>query len=184
VRKGRRRKGASPRLHASAVVERGAELGLDVVVGAFCLIASGARIGAGTRLQSHTSVWAGVELGEDVFVGPAVTFTNVRHPRVRYPRAPNWDRTFVGDGATLGARSVIVAPASIGPHAMVGAGAVVTGDVPAHAVVVGVPARVVGFACVCGETLTRRLAPPKRAVCKHCRTAYVRDGKGLLAEDP
>jgi len=72
------------------------------VIGAFCFVAPGAVVGAGTRLQSHTSVWDGVELGQDVFVGPAVVFTNVRHPRAAFPRAPHWDRTHVEDAWLAG----------------------------------------------------------------------------------
>ena len=146
--------------------------GTDVVIGAFCFVARGARIGAGTRIQSHTSVWNGVELGEDVFVGPAATFTNVRRPRVKYPRAPHWDRTVVGDGATIGAGAVLVAPVRVGPGAMIGAGAVVTRDVPAHALVFGNPARIRAWACDCGE----RLDDEKR--CGGCGARFVPDGEG------
>jgi acetyltransferase-like isoleucine patch superfamily enzyme len=150
------------------VVLPGAELGLDSVVGAFCFVAAGAVVGAGTRLQSHTSVWDGVRLGEDVFVGPAAVFTNVRHPRAAFSRAPDWACTRVEDGATIGAGAVIVAPVVVGRCAMVGAGAVVVRDVPAHAVVAGNPARVVGWACACGETVARGEEPPPSARCEAC----------------
>jgi UDP-2-acetamido-3-amino-2,3-dideoxy-glucuronate N-acetyltransferase len=153
--KRRERAGAPPRVHEPSVVMPGAVLGADVVVGAFCFVAKGAIVGAGTRIQSHTSVWEGVELGEDVFVGPAAVFTNVRHPRAAFPRAPHWDRTVVEDGASLGAGAILVAPVRVGRCAMVGAGSVVTRDVPAHAVVAGNPARIVGWACECGETVAR-----------------------------
>src|SRR5580700_5346945 len=93
----RARTGAPARVHPPSVVAEGAEVGTDVVIGAFCFVARGAVVGAGTRIQSHTSVWDGVELGQDVFVGPAATFTNVRRPRVKHPRGGVWDRTFVGD---------------------------------------------------------------------------------------
>src|SRR5579872_1000857 len=149
----RPRLGASPRVYPPSVVASGAELGQDTVIGAFCFVAAGAVIGAGTRIQSHTSVWDGVVLGKDVLVGPGAQFTNVRRPRAAFPRAPSWDHTFVDDGATLGAHATLVAPLRVGRHAMVGAGAVVTRDVPAHAVVVGNPARLVGWACECGETI-------------------------------
>jgi UDP-2-acetamido-3-amino-2,3-dideoxy-glucuronate N-acetyltransferase len=168
--KRRDRTGAAAKIHPPSVVQDGAELGTDVVVGAFCFVASGAKVGAGTRIQSHTSVWAGVELGEDVFVGPAAVFTNVRHPRAAYPRAPHWDRTRVEEGASLGAGSILVAPVRVGAHALVGAGAVVTRDVESHAIVVGNPARVVGWACVCGETVAKGEARPAGATCLACGT--------------
>ncbi len=160
----RPRTGSPARVHPPSVVVEGARLGSDVVVGAFCFVARGAIVGAGTRIQSHTSVWEGVELGEDVFVGPGAQFTNVRHPRAAFPRAPRWDRTVVEDGATVGANATIVAPARIGRFAVVGAGAVVTRDVPAHAIVTGNPARVTGWACECGETLARGARAPDAPV--------------------
>jgi UDP-2-acetamido-3-amino-2,3-dideoxy-glucuronate N-acetyltransferase len=102
-------------------------------------------------------------------VGPGAQFTNVRHPRAAFPRAPHWDPTVVEDGASIGAQAVIVAPVRIGRCAMVGAGAVVVRDVPAHAVVAGNPARIVGWACECGETVARGEQPPRGAVCARCR---------------
>jgi acetyltransferase-like isoleucine patch superfamily enzyme len=164
----RARTGASPRIHEPSVVSTGARLGLDTVVGAFCFVASGAVVGAGTRIQGHTSVWAGVELGEDVFVGPAAVFTNVRHPRAAFVRAPHWDRTVVEDGASVGAGAVLVAPLRVGRCAMVGAGAVVVRDVPAHAVVAGNPAEIIGWACRCGETVARGPQRPQQAQCAAC----------------
>ena len=161
-------------------MQEGAELGRDVVVGDFCFVARGARIGSGTRIQSHTSVWDGVELGEDVFVGPAATFTNVRRPRARFSRAPNWERTVVEDGATIGAAAVLVAPVRVGARAMVGAGAVVVRDVPPNAIVAGNPAAIHGFACACGERLARGESPPKHAVCNECGAAWAADERGGL----
>jgi len=161
----RPRTGAPARVHPPSVVAEGAKLGSDVVIGAFCFVARGAVIGAGTRIQSHTSVWEGVVLGEDVFVGPAAVFTNVRHPRAAFPRAPHWDETHVEDGATIGAGAVLVAPLRVGRFAVVGAGAVVTHDVPAHAMVAGNPARVIGWACECGETVARGEHMPTGSVC-------------------
>jgi UDP-2-acetamido-3-amino-2,3-dideoxy-glucuronate N-acetyltransferase len=164
----RARTGAAAKVHAPSIVMAGASLGTDVVVGAFSFVADGAVVGAGTRIQSHTSVWSGVTLGKDVFVGPGAMFTNVRHPRAAFPRAPHWDETHVDDGATIGAHATLVAPVRVGKNAMIAAGAVVTRDVPAHAIVAGVPARVIGWACECGETLARRASRPTRAECKRC----------------
>ncbi len=176
----RERTRAQPIIHPPSIVQEGAIVGLDAVIGAFCFIATGARIGAGTRIQSHTSVWDGVELGEDVFVGPGATFTNVRRPRVKYPRARSkgWDRTIVGDGATIGASATLVAPVRIGAGAMIGAGAVVVRDVPAHAIVVGNPAAIIGFACACGARLSTARSPG--AHCEHCGLSFEADGAGGL----
>jgi UDP-2-acetamido-3-amino-2,3-dideoxy-glucuronate N-acetyltransferase len=164
----------------------GAILGADVVIGAFVFVADGAVVGAGTRVQSHVSIWTGVTLGEDVFVGPSVTFTNVRHPRAAFPRAPNFDRTTVADGATLGAASVLVAPLHVGACALVGAGAVVTRDVPPHAIVAGNPARLLGWACTCGETIARGARRPKHAHCTLCDRDFTPDpaSAGLTAAAP
>jgi UDP-2-acetamido-3-amino-2,3-dideoxy-glucuronate N-acetyltransferase len=164
----RPRSEAPPRLATTAVVEPGAVVGPGAVIGAFCLVAEGAVVGAGCRIQSHTSVWAGVTLERDVFVGPSVVFTNVRYPRARYPRAPRWDRTHVEEEATLGANATLVAPVQVGHHAVVGAGAVVTRDVPAHAIVAGNPARVIGWACVCGETCAKGETAPADLRCEGC----------------
>jgi UDP-2-acetamido-3-amino-2,3-dideoxy-glucuronate N-acetyltransferase len=172
----RPRTGNPPRVHAPSVVVEGARLGADVVIGAFCFVASGAVVGEGTRIQSHTSVWDGVELGKDVFVGPGAQFTNVRHPRAAFPRSPHWDRTVVEDGASVGAHATLVAPVRVGRCAMVGAGAVVTRDVPAHAVVAGNPARVVGWACECGETIARGPHPPIEVACTVCGRTLVVTG--------
>jgi UDP-2-acetamido-3-amino-2,3-dideoxy-glucuronate N-acetyltransferase len=165
------RTGAAPVVHVPSVVAPGARLGLDVVVGAFCFVAHGAVVGAGTRIQSHTSVWDGVELGQDVFVGPGAQFTNVRHPRAAYRRGPAWDRTFVADGATIGAHATLVAPVRVGRFAVVGAGAVVTRDVPDHGIVVGNPARLLGWACECGETASREPGRPALLRCARCAGA-------------
>lgn len=165
-------KNALPKIYESAIVMKGAEIGSDVMIGAFCFVAAGAKIGSGTRIQSHTSVWDGVVLKENVFVGPAAMFTNVKHPRVEYPRSASFDRTLVSKGATIGARAVLVAPVKVGRYAMVGAGAVVTKNVPANAIVVGNPANVVGWACECGETISKTVTRPKHAKCTHCGAKF------------
>jgi UDP-2-acetamido-3-amino-2,3-dideoxy-glucuronate N-acetyltransferase len=164
---------APPKIHSPSVVSADARVANDVVIGAFCFIAAGAVIGRGTRIQGHTSVWDGVVLGEDVFVGPGAMFTNVRKPRAAFPRERDasgrgrWDETHVESGATIGAHATLVAPLRVGANAMIAAGAVVTRDVPAHAIVAGVPATIIGWACECGETLARG-AHRKRATCKRC----------------
>jgi UDP-2-acetamido-3-amino-2,3-dideoxy-glucuronate N-acetyltransferase len=173
--KKRARTGAPAKIYPTAVVLPGARIGTDAVVGAFSFIAKTAVIGRGTRIQGHTSVWDGVSLGDDVFVGPAAMFTNVRHPRAAFPREGGWDATTVENGATIGAHATLVAPLRVGKNALIGAGAVVTRDVPAHAIVAGVPARRTGWACTCGEPLARR-------ACPRCKRTFVSDDAGGLKE--
>ena len=175
--KRRARTGEPAKVYASAIVHPGARLGLDVVIGAFTYVAEGAIVGDGSRVQGNTSLFAGVVIGEDVLVGPSATFTNVRHPRAAFPRAPDYATTRVDDGATLGAGSVLVAPVHVGSNAVVAAGAVVVRDVPPHAIVAGNPARTIGWACVCGETVARGARRPKRARCSLC-------GRELALETP
>jgi UDP-2-acetamido-3-amino-2,3-dideoxy-glucuronate N-acetyltransferase len=173
-------------IHRTAEVERGARLGTGTVVWRYAHVMSGARIGArcmlgqgcfvgggvrlgdGCRIQNHVSLYDGVELEADVFVGPSAVFTNVRRPRARYRRKPAFEKTLVGRGATIGANATVICGVRIGTHAFVGAGAVVTRDVPAHALVLGTPARIVGWTCACAETISRSRTRPKRLVCEQC----------------
>jgi UDP-2-acetamido-3-amino-2,3-dideoxy-glucuronate N-acetyltransferase len=156
--------------HPSAVVDRGARIGARTRIWHFCHVMAGARVGAACvlgqnvfvagsarigdrcRLQNNVSVYDGVCLGDDVFVGPSAVFTNVRNPRAAVDRRAAIEPTIVESGATIGANATIVCGVTIGAYAFVGAGAVVTRDVPAHAVVQGVPARRTGWICRCGET--------------------------------
>ena len=180
----RERSGAPAKVHAPSIVLQGATLGTDVVIGAFCFVGDTAVIGSGARIQSHTSVWNGVRLGEDVFVGPAAMFTNVKHPRAAFPRAPVFDETVVEDGASIGAHATLVAPVHVGRYAMIAAGAVVTRDVAEHAIVAGVPARIIGWACECGETLSRKAKRPTRAECTRCGCVLTSPKRGPRPSRP
>jgi UDP-2-acetamido-3-amino-2,3-dideoxy-glucuronate N-acetyltransferase len=137
-------------------VMAGAHIGHRCVLGQNCFVASGVLVGDGCRIQNNVSLYAGLELGRDVFVGPSAVFTNVSRPRAAFLRGPaSFEPTRVHDGATIGANATIVCGVTIGEGAFVGAGAVVTRDVPPFALVLGVPARVRGWMCACGETLLR-----------------------------
>jgi len=147
-------------------VRDGARIGADCSLGFAVYVDTGVVVGDRCRIQNHVSVYQGVTLEDDVFVGPQATFTNDRFPRAA---ASEWTvvPTRVRRGASIGANATIVCGVVIGAHAMVGAGAVVTADVPAHALVLGSPARLHGWVCVCGHTLARRGERlPDR--CGHC----------------
>jgi UDP-2-acetamido-3-amino-2,3-dideoxy-glucuronate N-acetyltransferase len=138
------------------------------MLGQGCFVAGGVRMGDGCRIQNHVSLYDGVELDRDVFVGPSAVFTNVSRPRAAYRRKPSYEKTRVGRGATIGANATIVCGITIGAHAFIGAGAVVTRDVPAHALVLGAPARVVGWICACADAISHSRTRPRRLVCERC----------------
>lgn len=161
-----------------AQVREDAVLGEQCIVGRGAYVGSGVRIGDRCKLQNHALVYEPAELGDGVFVGPAAVFTNDHLPRAVDPdgalkRASDWEPVgvTVETGASIGARAVCVAPVRIGRWAMVAAGAVVTTDVPAHALVVGVPARRIGWV----DRTGRRLEPDADGV---LRSTY--DGRSYV----
>lgn len=138
-----------------AVVRDGAQIGDNCTLGQNTYVAPGAVIGNRVRLQNNVSVFDGVTLEDDVFCGPNVTFTNVLFPRSEFPKLPSqYEKTLIKCGATLGAGCIIIGGVTVGNYAMVGAGAVVTYDVPNHALVIGVPARLRGWLCRCGNAIS------------------------------
>ncbi|MEZ4294061.1 MAG: DegT/DnrJ/EryC1/StrS family aminotransferase [Polyangiaceae bacterium] len=176
-----------PAIHPTAVIDEGVQVGDDTRIWHFCHVSTGARIGractlgqnvfigAGVRLadgvkvQNNVSIYEGVEIEDEVFLGPSCVFTNVLAPRAFVDRRAEYHQTRVGRGATIGANATIVCGNHIGPYALVGAGAVVTRDVPPHALVIGNPARRVGWTCRCGV----RLPDAPRPRCPSCGAAYV-----------
>jgi UDP-2-acetamido-3-amino-2,3-dideoxy-glucuronate N-acetyltransferase len=175
--------GEGTRVWAFAHVMKGASIGRDCNVGDHAFIETGARVGHGVTIKNGVTIWEGVTVGDFAFLGPCVVFTNDLRPRsprapragTRY-RAKEWlVRTRVGKGASLGANATVVCGVRIGDHAMVGAGTVVTADVPAHALWLGVPGRLAGYVCECGKPLR---FVDGAARCRPCRLDYtLRRGK-------
>lgn len=152
-------------------VSSGAVLGRCCILGQNVFIAAGVEIGDNVKIQNNVSVYSGVILEDDVFCGPSMVFTNINTPRSAYPRntADDYLQTIVKRGASIGANATIVCGHTIGEHAFVGAGAVVTRDVPPYAIVHGNPARVHGWACECGIKLA---FADGTAVCRECAKSY------------
>lgn len=169
--------GAGATIWHSAQVREGAQIGAECILGHSVYIDAGVEVGDRCKIQNGVSIYRGVTLEEGVFCGPSCVFTNDLRPRAIGPdgallRDEDWTlkTTLVKRGASLGANCTILCGLVIGRWAMVGAGAVVTGDVPDHGLVVGNPARLVGFVCSCGQ----RLADPDlqaaadEATCSQC----------------
>ncbi len=189
------------RVHATACVDDGAVLGQgtrvwhfahvmpQATIGEDCVLSQNvfvgprAEIGNRVKLQNNVSVYEGVILEDDVFCGPSMVFTNVRNPRAHVERKDAFEVTRICKGATLGANSTVRCGVEVGRYALVGAGAVVTRNIPANHVVVGSPARQVGWACECGEVLPLKTDAEvgTDAICARCETQYVRDENGISA---
>jgi len=189
-------------IHPSAIVDEGAQIGEGSRVWHFVHVCGGAKIGRGVslgqnvfvgnrvvigdrcKIQNNVSVYDNVTLEEGVFCGPSMVFTNVYNPRSLIERKSEYRDTLVKKGATLGANSTIVCGATVGRYAFVGAGAVINKDVPDFALMVGVPARQIGWMSRYGEKLDLPLAGNGQATCPHTGDRYIlENGVCRLAQE-
>ena len=180
-------------VHESAYVDEGATIGAGTKVWHFChvlggavigercslgqnvVVMNGTRVGNNVKVQNNVSIYEGVELEDDVFCGPSMVFTNVLNPRAHVSRKHEYRKTLVRRGATIGANATIVCGTTLGEYAFVGAGAVIADDVQDYALMVGVPARRIGWMCQCGE----RLPDSGEGTCAVCGSTYVPAGDGI-----
>ena len=157
---------------AGAVIGERCNLGQNVVV------MSGTRLGNNVKVQNNVSIYEGVVLEDDTFCGPSCVFTNVMNPRSPVSRKHEYRTTLVRRGASIGANATIICGVTLGEYAFIGAGAVVNRDVPAYALMVGVPARRAGWMCQCGERLK---VENGAATCPVCHARY-RESGGVLTQ--
>lgn len=172
--------GEGTRIWGDTHVLKGASIGRNCNIGEGCFIENDVRIGNGVVIKNGVSVWDRIQLGDNVFVGPNAVFTNDPFPRAHpaFRTGPaGWRQTVVEAGASIGANATIVCGVTIGSWAVIGAGAVVTKNVGAHELWLGVPARRVGWACLCGRPLPEDLA------CE-CGLAWVMANGALSPSDP
>jgi len=186
--------------HETAIIDEGAQIGHDTRIWHWAHICSGAKIGDGcslgqnvfvgnkvlignkVKIQNNISIYDNVTLEDEVFCGPSMVFTNVYNPRSAIERKHEYRNTLVKGGATLGANCTIVCGATIGEYAFVGAGAVVNKDVPAFALVVGVPAKQIGWMSKYGEQLDLPLTGNAEAVCSHTGAKYILENNRVRVE--
>src|SRR5215213_5049324 len=183
-------------VHESSYVDEGARIGAGTKIWHFChvmggavigercnlgqnvVVMPGARIGDNVKVQNNVSIYEGVVLEDDVFCGPSMVFTNVMNPRSHVSRKTEYRQTLVRRGSSIGANATILCGITLGEYSFVGAGAVVRSDVPPYALMVGVPARRVGWMCQCGVRLQLREG---RATCLACGATY-REAESLLRQ--
>lgn len=191
-------------VHESSYVDDGAVVGKGTKIWHFCHVMPGAvigescslgqnvvvmprvRLGRNVKVQNNVSLYEGVQCEDDVFLGPSMVFTNVLNPRSHVSRKHEYQPTLVKRGATIGANATVVCGHTLGEYAFVGAGAVVTRDVPAYAMVVGVPARIAGWMCRCGVRLPLNATIGERVEvrCSTCGERYTGERGRLVRVGP
>ena len=162
-------------VHESAIIDDNVVIDSDTKIWHFSHIQSNSRIGNHVKIQNNVSVYEGVELEDYVFCGPSMVFTNIMYPRCKYPQRGSkfYQKTLVKEGASIGANATIICGNTIGKSAFIGAGAVVGNDIPDYALVVGNPAKQIGWICECGHKLNEKLN------CSYCTTKYGQNKHGL-----
>lgn len=189
-------------LHESAIVDEGAVIGdgskvwhwvhvcAGAIIGKNCSLAQGVYvgndvlIGENVKVQNNVSIYDAITIEDDVFCGPSMVFTNVYNPRSAVPRKSQYKRTLVKRGATIGANATVICGVTVGEYAFIAAGAVVNQDVKSYALVVGVPARQIGWMSQYGEQLSMSLAGDAEATCPHTMQRYkVVDGHCFLISE-
>ena len=173
--------GAGTKIWHFCHVMKGAVIGERSSLGQNVVVMPGTRIGNNVKIQNNVSIYEGVHLEDDVFCGPSCVFTNVLNPRSHVSRKHEYRETLVKRGASIGANATIVCGTTLGEFAFIGAGAVVTSDVPAYGLMVGVPARRVGWMCQCGERLS---VSAGAAPCAACGAEYAESGGTLRNTKP
>jgi UDP-2-acetamido-3-amino-2,3-dideoxy-glucuronate N-acetyltransferase len=183
-------------VHESSYIDEGAEIGAGTKIWHFChvmprahigercnigqnvLVSPDVKIGDNVKIQNNVSLYTGVIVEDDVFLGPSMVFTNVINPRSHISRKDEYQTTLVRKGASIGANATILCGTTLGRYCFVGAGSVVTRDVPDYALVHGSPARLRGWMCQCGEQLKfTEKDGVERAVCGRCGDAYRKRGQ-------
>lgn len=176
--------------HKTAIIDKGAKIGLGTRIWHWTHVSSGAKIGSNVslgqnvyvgnkvvignkcKIQNNVSIYDNVFLEDDVFCGPSMVFTNVYNPRTEIDRKKEYKSTFIKKGATLGANCTIICGITIGSYSFVGAGAVVNKDIPSYALVVGVPAKQIGWISEYGEKLDLPIKGKSKTTCKHTGQKY------------
>ena len=169
--------GAGTKIWHFCHVMKDSVIGKNCSLGQNVLVASQVKIGDGCKIQNNVSLYTGVILEDFVFCGPSMVFTNVINPRSEVSRKEEYKATLVKRGASIGANATIVCGVTVGRYAFVGAGSVVTRDVPPYALIAGVPGRRIGWACRCGVTLR---AGGAHRTCGQCGRRYAEQGGDAL----